>query len=403
MASDRTLRWRASFWILGLLLVVVLFAATAPSPLYGLYQEMLQFSPLTLTAIYASYAFGGVAALLVAGRLSDYLGRRPILASALILNVASMLMFVVATDVVALFAGRVLGGIGTGIASGVISAWVIDLQPSRNPRLASLVNGTAPLLGLGLGGFISGVLVHYGPDPLHLVFWLLAGTYGIAVLAIIAMPDLVQRRPGWVSSLRPAIGVPAAAQAVFIASAPALVGMWALAGLYFSLGPSLAIAILGIENRLAGGLVILALAGSAALASIVVRGADPGNVLTRGCAVLIAGVAMSLVGVWLSSLVWLYGGTVVAGLGLGPAFTAFVRIVTPLAPAERRAALLGAIYVTTYLSFSVPAIVGGAATTLYGLRTTTFGYGLAVMLLAAATTLAVTRRLSVPEAQSSAD
>ena len=393
MAGDQNPRRRASFWFLALLLVVVLFAATAPSPLYGVYQDMWHFSALTLTAVYGSYAFGGVAALLVAGRLSDYLGRRLILAAALILIVASMLIFVVATDVTALFAGRVLAGVGTGIASGVTSAWVIDLQPAQNPRLGSLVNGVAPLLGLGLGGFISGVLVQYGPDRLHLVFWLLAGIYGLASAAILSVPDLVERRPGWVSSLRPSIGIPAPAHGLFIASAPALVGMWALAGLYFSLGPSLVIAILGTESRLAGGFVILALAGSAAFSSFAVRNVDPRLVLTRGCVVLIAGVAISLVGVWLSSLAWLYGGTIVAGTGLGPAFSAFVRIVTPLAPVERRAALLGAIYVTTYLSFSVPAIVGGAAVTLYGLRGTTLAYGLAVIVLAAATTLAVSRRL----------
>src|SRR5687768_17651456 len=68
-----------AFWLLALMLALLLFAASAPSPLYREYQSTMGFSPLTLTAIYASYAAGGVATLLMTGRLSDHLGRRPVL------------------------------------------------------------------------------------------------------------------------------------------------------------------------------------------------------------------------------------------------------------------------------------------------------------------------------------
>jgi MFS family permease len=228
------------------------------------------------------------------------------------------------------------------------------------------------------------------------VFWLLAVVYGAAFASILLVPDPIQRRPGWAASLRPSIGIPAAARSLFAASAPALVGMWALAGLYFSLGPSVAISIQGTDSRIAGGVMIVALAGGGALASIAVRNRDPRVVLTGGCLVLMAGVAMTLTGVWLSSIPVLYVGSLVAGLGLGPAFSAFVRIVTPLAPPEQRGGLVAAIYVATYLSFSFPAVVAGATTTLYGLRPTTFGYGIVVMLLAAVTTMAVWLRLGRP-------
>ena len=61
----------------------------------------------------------------------------------------------------------------------------------------------------------------------------------------------------------------------------------------------------------------------------------------------------------------------------------------------RRAALLSATYILIYLSFSVPAVVAGVAVTVFGLEATTYAYGLAVMALAAATTVAVSRRLAV--------
>ena len=382
----------AAFWLVAAVLVLLLFAASAPSPLYGIYQAEFGFSAITLTAIYAAYAIAGVAALLFAGRLSDHFGRRPMLLAALALDIVSMLLFVAADSVAMLFLGRVAAGIGTALGAGVVSAWLLDLRPT-DARLASVLTGAGTLLGLGLGAFISGLFVEFGPDPLHLVFWVLAAAYAITAVALLALPETVARRGGWLSSMRPMIGVPPAARPIFMASAPALVGMWALAGLYLSLGPSLAISILQSESRLAGGLVILALAGTGAVTSYLFRHADPGSTLVRGCLVLLGGVGLTLVGVWLNSVPLLYAGSAVAGGGLGPAFSAFIRIVAPLAPAESRGALIGAIYVVTYLSFSIPAVIAGAGTTVFGLRATTFGYGVVVIALNAITTVAVSRRM----------
>ena len=393
MAERPTLSRGVSFWLLTVLFVLLLCAASAPSPLYPVYQAMWGFPAITLTAIYASYAFGAITALLVMGRLSDHLGRRPVLLLALVLEVVGMLMFIVADGVTLLFVGRLVVGVATGIAVGALSAWLIDLQPADNPRLGSLMSGVAVILGLGLGAFVSGVLVQYAPYPLQLVYWLLAGAYGLAAVGIAVVADPIERRTGWLASLRPVVGVPPGARSMFVAAAPALVGMWALGGLYLALGPSLAISILGADSHVAGGLLIFALTGTGAVASVLLRRSDPEPMLVRGCVVLIGGVAVTLVGVWLRSTLVLFAGSVLAGIGLGPAFSAYVRTITPLAPPEGRGGLLGAMYLSTYLSFSIPAVIAGAAVTLYGLRDTTLGYGVAVMLLATATTVVVARRL----------
>jgi MFS family permease len=81
-------------------------------------------------------------------------------------------------------------------------------------------------------------------------------------------------------------------------------------------------------------------------------------------------------------------------VGLGGGFSAFVRATAPLAPPERRGALVAAIYVVVLVSFSVPTVIAGFLVSVLGLRTTTLAYGLVVMALAAATTVAVSRRLA---------
>ena len=171
-----------------------------------------------------------------------------------------------------------------------------------------------------------------------------------------------------------------------------MVAIWAVAGLYLSLGPSLAVALVQTENRVAGGLVIAALLGGGAIASFVVRAAEPRAILVLGSAILIGGIGLTLLAVALDSTFGLYAGSVIAGLGLGPAFSGALRTVAPLAPPDARGALLAAIYVVVYLAFSVPTIVAGFAVQIFGLRGTTFGYGLMVMALAAVTTVAVAGR-----------
>src|SRR5262249_56332021 len=81
--SRRTLSNRAGYGLAAGVIGLGLFASLTPSPLYRTYSVLWHFSPLTLTLIYATYAFGVLATLLVAGAVSDDIGRRPMLLVAL--------------------------------------------------------------------------------------------------------------------------------------------------------------------------------------------------------------------------------------------------------------------------------------------------------------------------------
>jgi hypothetical protein len=224
------------------------------------------------------------------------------------------------------------------------------------------------------------------------VFWLLTGVYAVALPTMLVLPDLVGRKPGWVASMRPDVGVPPGARSMFVALVPSFIATWAVGGLYLSLGPSLAIVLLDSDSRIAGGLIIVALLGAAAVASALTRAWDPRSLVTRGSLVLIAGVGITLLAVAIGSTAGLYAGSVIAGLGFGPAFSGVFRGLAALAPPDRRGGMLASIYIVLYLSFSVPTIIAGIAVTRYGLRGTTYVYGLAAMTLAAITTVVVSRQ-----------
>src|SRR5579864_7400160 len=72
-------RHRRAFWVVAFVYFTVMGFSTVPSPLYGLYRARDHFSLFMITVIFAVYAIGVIAALLLAGHLSDLYGRRRLL------------------------------------------------------------------------------------------------------------------------------------------------------------------------------------------------------------------------------------------------------------------------------------------------------------------------------------
>lgn len=368
---------RASFWLVGTILGVLMFAASAPSPLYSVYQERWHFSATTLTAVFAVYALALLGTLLVSGALSDHVGRRPVILAGLLIDAGAMICFLLANGVGALYAARMLQGIATGAATSALSAALIELQPENGTLLGPLVNSSAPAIGLGVGALGTSLLVQYAPAPTRLIFWLLLAALLLAALAVVATREPGKRRPGVLASLRPRIGVPPAARGAFAATLPCLVALVARSALPL-LGPSLASAVIGSHDHLWGGATICLLMGAAATASIALRGWPAQRAMLAGSATLLGGIAITIPAIAATLPVPFVVGTAVAGFGFGLAFLGVFRTLTALAPASDRAALIAAIYTVSYLAFSVPVVLAGLAATHYGLHATSLAYSGAV-------------------------
>ncbi len=108
-----------------------MLGTTLPTPMYALYSAHLHFSVLTTTVVFATYVAGVLAALLVFGRWSDVVGRRPMLLLAIAFAVSSAAVFLVATGVDDLLLGRVLSGLSAGVATGTATAAVIERSRCR--------------------------------------------------------------------------------------------------------------------------------------------------------------------------------------------------------------------------------------------------------------------------------
>jgi len=380
---------RPGFWTVAAVLGLFLAAASAPSPLYATYAARWRFGPATITVIFAVYAIALLAVLLTTGSLSDSIGRRPVILTALLIQSASMLLFVLASGVIWLYAARTLQGAATGLATAAVSAALIDLQPKGRPGLGPLVNAITPTVGLAAGAIAAGGLVQYGPAPLRLVYTLLLAGFVLLAGATAALSAAgASRAP---VSLRPRIRIEPAIRPAFWAVLPCLVATWALGGLYLSLGPSLILDLSGSGNRLLGGSIVFALCAAGALASFCLRDWPAARAMHTGCLLLLAGLAVTIAAVAAASSILLFVGTLIAGAGFGSAFLGAFRSLAAQASPGGRASLIAAIYVAAYLAFSLPAIATGVLTTHLGLRPATIGYA-AVAAALALTSLAATRR-----------
>jgi MFS family permease len=360
-------------------------SGAAPTPLYHQYQESFGLTPFMVTIIFAAYVLSLLAALLTVGSLSDYIGRRPAILAALVLNIAAMVMFVAADSAFALIAARAVQGFATGLATATLGAAILDTDRSRGPVL----NSITAFCGLTAGSLGAAALVSYAPDPGQLVYFVLLVLSAVEMLVLWHMPETAQLKTGVMASLRPHVSIPWQARAALIQVTPVTIASWALGGFYFSLMPALVRAATGVTLPLVGGLVVSALTLTGALSVLSLRSIPASRVLSGGVGALATGVAITLAGVQ-AQLVWLMlAGTIVSGTGFGASFSGTMRTVLPLAKADERAALLSAFYVEGYLSFSLPTVLTGFLAPIVGLTLAANVYGVAVIVMALLSMLAI--------------
>ncbi|GAB2535572.1 MFS transporter [Nocardia heshunensis] len=372
----------AAFWLLAVALGLLLFASAAPSPMYPVYQQMWHYSSLVSTGVYAANAIALLVTLLFAGSLSDHIGRRPVLVAAVLVELAGTLAFAEAQSVTWLFTARIVQGIATGLATGAITATLIDLQPAES-RLGALMTNVAAGGGLAVGAISSGLLVAYAPAPTRLVYWLLAAAFTIIVVGVLLIPETVRPDGQGMASLKPRVSVPQSVRAAFVSLVPSITATWALGGLYLALGGALMRVQFHVSTPLAGGLVVVALQGTSAVTALLARDWTIDQALLRGPILLMSGVSVALLAAATHSVWLFFAASIVAGIGFGPSFSGALRMLTGLAPAEARAEVVTAIYVVSYLSLSVPAVIAGLCVLRFGLAATTYGYGFIVIALEA--------------------
>jgi MFS family permease len=374
--------------LLASLIVSLLAASSAPTPLYAVYQQRWGFSPITTTIVYGVYALTVLASLLTLGRLSDYVGRRPVLLTALAVQVAAMVVFATAGGVGGLLIARVIQGLSTGAALGAIGAAMLDIDTERG----ALANAMSPGLGSGSGALLSALLVQYLPAPTHLVYLALIGVFAVQAAGVALLRETVTASRVPAAALVPEVRLPRSVRGPILAAAPVVFAAWALGGLYGALGPALVHALTGSASVVLGGGSLTLLTVTAVISVYVLRRAPARKVMLTGIAALVAGVAITLVALSTGSAALFFAGTAVSGIGFGSGFQGGIRTVVPAAAPHERAGVLSLLFTVSYLGLGVPAVAAGfLAVHGAGLTGAARDYGAALIVLAAFAFAALSR------------
>jgi MFS family permease len=370
----------------GYAFAVTMVGTTLPTPLYVFYRERFGFSELMITVIFATYAAGVITGLLLFGRVSDELGRRPVLLAGLALSAISAVCFLLAGGLAMLLVGRVISGLSAGIFTGTATALLVGLASSR--RRGTLVATVANMGGLGCGALLAGVLAQTVSSPIRVPFWVDLGLLVPAAIAVWALPEPVMhtgRR--WIQ--RPELRVPAELRSSFVRAAMAGFAGFAVLGLFTAVSPAFLAQGLSVKSPAVVGLVVFTVFASSAVGQMLLgRFPDP---MSTGCGILIAGMALLALGLALSSLVLLVAAGIAAGLGQGLSFRAGLDSLTEAAPPQHRAAVASSFFIVAYLAISVPVIGEGVLADLAGLRPAGLIFAGLVASLAAVTLVLLAR------------
>jgi MFS family permease len=332
--------------------------STLPTPLYPLYRQEFGFSEFIVTAIYASYVIGNLAALFALGRISDQLGRRPTTLIAFGVLLASILCFLGSTGTAWLFVARVLNGLAAGLGAGALTAWIAELEPSHDKARAAIVASTGNLAGLALGAVMAGVLAQYAPWPLRMSYLVYLVLLLMVAVLTLAVPEGVEYtvRNANELSLRPRIGVPRNIRLAFIAPAAMAFATFALGGFYAALAPGLLSQRLQQHNLAVAGALVALFFGTGAVTAATTGKLTARPAMLISTAMLLIGLALLVAAEHLRSMPMLIIATVTSGGATALGYRCSLQIVNEIAPPAQRAELVSSYLLVCYTANSLPVI-----------------------------------------------
>ena len=376
---------REGFWAVAFAFLALTAFATAPSALYGLYEQREHLSPITLTIVYAVYAVGVVASLLLAGHVSDAYGRRAVLIPGLLTAAAAAIVFLVWTSLPGLLVARLLTGVALGASVATATAYIADLDAGRRRHAEPPVRhrrDDRQRGGLALGPLVAGVLAQYVPGGLTLTFVVLLAALIAAVAVVARSPEghePVRPRP----SYRPQrLRAPAQARAQFLAASTGAFLTFAVGGLLAGLAGTLLAGSLHHPSAVLAGLVIFLNFGAGVFVQTTTTRWPAHRLIAAGLVPLLVGLIILVVSAWTSpaSLALFLIGGAVAGVGQGAIIRGSLSVVISTASGADRAGALATYFTAGYVGVSLPVLGAGVALQYLSPRVTLLIFAAAVGL-----------------------
>jgi DHA1 family tetracycline resistance protein-like MFS transporter len=347
-------------------------------PILPFYAVEFGASGRELGVVLAGYAAAQLCLAPVWGRLSDRLGRRPVLLATIVGTSASLLLLAAATSLAWLFAARVLAGAFAANVS-VASAYISDVtSDDERTRYMGLL-GACFAVGFVLGPAIGGLLAPWGHHvPLLVAAGLAACNAVYAAVALREPPGhrLVDRSAGRLAPLRdPLVRRLCLANLAFSLAVTQLEAMFAL-----FMRDRFAFGERDVAFLLIGMALVMGSIQAGAMRRLSVRFAER-SLLRWGSLALVVGFATMAPA---PSVALLLIPLTLAAVGRGVAQPALMGMASLAAPEDQRGLVMGSFQSAASLARVIGPVTAGL---LYD-RSTSGPFQLAAVLMAVVVALA---------------
>lgn len=378
LIAPTEVRHTATYRLLLALMALALAVSGAPTPLYATYEKAWHLGPFTITSLFATYAVAALAAILVAGPLTDARGRKPALVGSGVGMLAGLVLFMAAHQTWELFLARAIHGasVGTAIVAG--AAAMLDLRPTHGDRTGRLT-GILFASGMGLGILLSALLADHAPDVLVTPYAVIGVLMVGMTLALTRIRETHHVGEARVRMVRP--HVPAGIRGDFRFAVLSAGTSWVVVGMYLSLFPGLAARETGLHGRTFGAAVVAVLMVAGAAAQAVLGRRSPRPLGISGDALMALGVLLSVPALASGQATLIVASAAVLGVGFGLAFSGALRHLGSVLPANARGGVMSAFYISCYSAMAVPAVAAGWAASRWNLASVYDVFALIVGLI----------------------
>ena len=244
--------------------MLLAFAAAAlPVPLYADYKVMLGLTDADVSMTMVFYLVGVLTVLFIGGSLSDALGRKPMVAAALLFGAVGCALFAWLPNAAVLQAGRLVQGISCGLTMSATSAFVLDCTSHHYRTFGTTITSTGALIGLTVGSLGIGLYATVSRDYATM-FWIFGAVMVFNALLLPFTHETVTHRITLRRAIRPLVKVPKSLRGVFPLAAGCYIVAWGTGIFFQSLSTPAATQYFGSTDPLIPALILaLAMAPSA--------------------------------------------------------------------------------------------------------------------------------------------
>lgn len=353
--GDAIKRRGFSFFVAAFCLITSFVTAATAIPMMAYWVNELQLSSSEVAMSVVSYFAGCVLTLILFARLSNFLGRKPVVITALGFGAIACYLFSVGQSAGDLYIGRFLQGLSCGLATSACMSWVVDTAPPARAWLGTAMTSAGPNIGLSLGTLLTGLIIEYNVlNPTLLFDACVALLIFCIVLAVLGTETMRLGTESIGQVLIPKIAIPTRLRRLFILSITAFIGTWGVSSFFQGFSAQFAQIVFGESSVLLAAITYLLLIIPIAVFGLISGRFNPSKTLLLMSTGFLFGAGGVFLTLDMQSPALFMIFVVICGAAQGGTCCSGLKLLLMDATLRERAGLISALYLGAYVGSGIP-------------------------------------------------